>query len=106
MKTAYSKRRQRWMTGMIVAAMLSVAVVVQARINVVTLPERDSVQLTIYNLLGQHIRTLVNQQHLAGNYQLTWDGRDEAGNTTAAGVYIYQLRTPNRQFTRRMMKLE
>lgn len=70
------------------------------------IPVAEKVQLTIYNLLGQHVRTLVDQQHLAGNYQIIWDGRDEKGNVTAAGVYIYQLRTPNRLFTRRMMKLE
>jgi lysophospholipase L1-like esterase len=71
-----------------------------------SIPTTEPVQIAIYNLLGQQICTLVNQPHPAGNYQITWDGRDAAGNVTAAGVYIYQMRTATRQLTRKMLKLE
>jgi hypothetical protein len=46
--------------------------------------------LSIYNLLGQKIATLVNQKQPAGSYQVQWDANGFAG-----GVYFYQLRTDN-----------
>jgi len=49
--------------------------------------------LTIYDLSGQIIRTLVNDQAMsAGHYKSVWDGRDESGAKVASGVYFYQLR--------------
>jgi len=49
--------------------------------------------LTIYDLSGQIIRTLVNDQAMsAGQYKSVWDGRDESGAKVASGVYFYQLR--------------
>ena len=51
------------------------------------------VTLTIYDLSGQVIRTLVNDQAMsAGHYNTIWDGRDESGVKVASGVYFYQLR--------------
>jgi len=49
--------------------------------------------LIIYNLLGQKVRTLVDEKQGPGRYAVTWDGRDENGNLTPTGVYIYQLRS-------------
>jgi hypothetical protein len=51
------------------------------------------VELTIYNLLGQQIRTLVNAKQPAGFYKIEWNGRDDAGREVASGVYVYQLKT-------------
>lgn len=79
---------------------------IQATLISYSIPAAEPVQIAIFNLLGQQICTLVDQPHSAGNYQITWNGRDAAGNVTAAGVYIYQMRTPSRQLTRRMLKLE
>ncbi|MFZ5519430.1 MAG: T9SS type A sorting domain-containing protein [Candidatus Zhuqueibacterota bacterium] len=55
------------------------------------LPQASAVTLTIYNLLGQQIRRLVNERQLAGNYSIIWDGRDEQGTILASGIYIYRL---------------
>jgi hypothetical protein len=44
------------------------------------------VELSIYNLLGQKVATLVNQKQAAGRYQVQWDARD-----FASGVYYYRL---------------
>ena len=49
------------------------------------------VDLSIYNLLGQKICTLVSAKQQAGNYQITWDGKNYPG-----GVYFYKLSTGNR----------
>lgn len=69
------------------------------------IPKTGRVQVTIYNLLGQQIRTLTNRELPAGTHQIHWDGMDECGNETAAGVYIYQLKTENTRLTKRMLKI-
>jgi hypothetical protein len=52
------------------------------------------VALTIYDISGQVIRRMVNNQAMsAGQYKSVWDGRDESGIKVASGVYFYQLHT-------------
>ncbi|OGB68734.1 MAG: hypothetical protein A2Y94_07120 [Caldithrix sp. RBG_13_44_9] len=58
-----------------------------------SLPQEAPVTLVIYNTLGQEIRTLVNHTiQYAGDYEMIWDGLNDAGNKVASGTYIYQLR--------------
>jgi photosystem II stability/assembly factor-like uncharacterized protein len=59
------------------------------------LPRAVAVQLVIYDMLGRQVRALVNQRQPAGRYTITWDGRNEQGESLASGVYIYQLRAGN-----------
>ena len=47
--------------------------------------------LKIYNILGQEVRTLVNEIQEPGYYTVTWDGRDDSGQHVASGVYFYRL---------------
>ncbi|MFQ6031960.1 MAG: FlgD immunoglobulin-like domain containing protein, partial [Candidatus Zixiibacteriota bacterium] len=49
------------------------------------------VTLKIYNVLGQEVRTLVDETTEPGFYTVTWDGRDSFGNGVASGVYFYRL---------------
>ena len=49
------------------------------------------VRLTVYDVLGQVIRTLVDDAQVAGSYQATWDARDDAGRAVAAGTYLVRL---------------
>ena len=48
--------------------------------------------LTIYNLLGRVVRILVDEVQGAGEYVVTWDGRDSEGNAVTSGVYFYVLK--------------
>jgi len=57
------------------------------------LPTVSNVKLSIYNLQGQRVRTLVNRAQPAGRYQVTWDGTDDNGVQVASGVYFYRLTT-------------
>jgi len=59
------------------------------------------VDLSIYNLCGQKVSTLVSERQPAGNHKIIWDGR---GFT--AGVYYYQLKTEKQQLVRRMVLLK
>jgi hypothetical protein len=49
------------------------------------------VKLKIFNLLGQEVRTLVNERQRAGNHSVVWDGRDDTGKELASGIYLYRL---------------
>lgn len=55
------------------------------------LNERNGVKLTVYNMIGQEVKTLVQDMQTPGPYEATWDGRDAAGNRVASGLYIYRL---------------
>jgi hypothetical protein len=55
------------------------------------LPKTGHVRLTIYNLLGQKVRTLVDTQKAPGFYTTSWDGTNDYGNLVASGVYIYRI---------------
>jgi len=50
------------------------------------------VQITIYNLLGEEIRTLENRVHAAGSYTIRWDGKDGSGKDMASGVYLARIK--------------
>ena len=54
-------------------------------------PSRSHVQLAVYDLLGQLVRTLVNSDHSNGHYSVAWDGTNETGRQVASGMYIYRL---------------
>ena len=51
------------------------------------------VNLTVFNILGQKIRTLVNKLQKVGSYMVSWDGKDEKGRIMPSGAYIYKLTT-------------
>lgn len=63
----------------------------------------DFVELTIYNTRGQMIRRLVHQHQTPGEYQVQWDGKDEAGQVVASGVYLYRLQSREFIQTRKMI---
>lgn len=55
------------------------------------LPERTFVTFTIYNMLGQKIKTLVNDVQPGGRHTARWDGYDMYGNPVSSGIYIYRI---------------
>jgi len=63
----------------------------------------NQVRLTIYNTLGQAIRTLVNTKQNTGNYQTVWDGKNNAGIDVPSGMYIYQLSSGDFVKARKLM---
>jgi len=49
------------------------------------------VELSIYNIKGQRIRTLVNEKQPAGNHAIIWNGRDDKNSQAASGIYFYEV---------------
>ena len=65
-----------------------------------------AVRLEIYNLLGQPIRTLVDQYQDAGFYKVHWDARDRRGALVSAGMYLVRLHYPGGVQTQRLLYLK
>jgi Ca-activated chloride channel homolog len=71
------------------------------------LDEAASVTLTIFDVAGRRVRTLVEQRrHLASAYDVVWNGRDEAGERVASGVYVIRLRAGTGLQTRKMLLMK
>ena len=64
------------------------------------------VQLVIYNVLGQPVRTLVNESQAAGSYQIRWDVLNQQGVSLSTGTYIARLSYPGGVQTQRLLYLK
>lgn len=64
--------------------------------------ERVHVTLRIYNLQGQVVRTLVDEEKAPGRYLMVWDGKNDAGARISSGVYLYTIAAGNFKATRKM----
>jgi hypothetical protein len=71
-----------------------------------SLPTSSNVVLTIYNVMGQKIKTLVNTRQNAGNYEIQWNGSNEKGERVSSGVYLYQLKTDSYSEAKKMVLLQ
>ena len=67
------------------------------------LVEAGQVQLTVYNVMGQQIRVLVDQVQQAGAYQIEWNSQDEVGQPVAPGLYLYRLVSGNQAAVGKML---
>jgi hypothetical protein len=70
------------------------------------LPELSDLTLTIYNMLGQRVRTFNMQSTPAGYHTITWDATNDFGEQVGAGVYLYQLQAKDFVKTRKMVLLK
>jgi hypothetical protein len=71
-----------------------------------SVPNASAVSLSIFNTLGQKVRTLVDGATAAGNYKATWDGRNDHGNLLSSGIYYYTLKSDKTAITKRMVFLK
>jgi hypothetical protein len=70
------------------------------------LPEVSNLTLTIYNMLGQKVRTFNYQNTSAGYHSVKWNATNDYGDPVGAGVYLYQLRAKDFVKTRKMVLLK
>jgi hypothetical protein len=61
------------------------------------------INITVYNVLGQSVRVLVDEVQNLGQYQVIWDGCDVFGMRVASGIYFYRLKQGEFAKTRRMI---
>ena len=70
------------------------------------LPVAGHVRLEVFNLLGQRIATLVDEERSAGMHTATWHAVDRSGRAVAAGVYIYRMTVGEERQTGRMVLID
>jgi len=56
-----------------------------------SVPEESYVELSIYNIKGQKVRTLLNDQITSGEHSIVWNGEDDSDKKVSSGVYLYKL---------------
>jgi hypothetical protein len=70
------------------------------------IPQNERVALSIYNVLGQRIATLVDGLLTQGSHVVTWNGRDNRGMQLPSGVYFYTLKASGFTASKRMLMLK
>ena len=70
------------------------------------LPETDLVNITIYDMLGREVKTLINQTQDAGYRSVIWDATNDYGKPVSAGIYLYQIQVGEYISTKKMVLLK
>lgn len=70
------------------------------------LPQSSRVELSIYNIRGQKVKTLVDGFQTVGFQSVTWDGTDKNGAQVASGIYFYRVKTDFSEETRKMVLIK
>ncbi len=70
------------------------------------LPKASEVELQIFNILGQRVKTLVKGKVQTGYYETVWDGRNDLGQQAASGIYIYRFKAADYQKTLKLILLK
>jgi len=73
---------------------------------VFSLSKESHVEVTIYNLKGQKIKSLINAVKTRGNHRLLWNGTDDNGYPVSSGVYLYRLKTDDYISLRKMILIK
>jgi hypothetical protein len=70
------------------------------------LPKHAEVNLSVYNVLGQKVKTLVDELQTAGFKTVHWNGKDDKGEEVSSGVYFYKLKAGDYSETKKMILLK
>ena len=70
------------------------------------LPEDSGVKLEVYNILGQKVKTLINQGLTAGVREVEWDGRNDEGSVLCSGIYFYRMEAGGLVLAKKMVLIK
>ena len=68
-----------------------------------SIPKSGHVELSIYDILGRNVKTLVSGAYDVGNYSVVWDATDMNGNLVSNGVYFYTIKADDFRLTKKML---
>ncbi len=71
-----------------------------------SIPTESKVELTIYNIKGQKVKTLTNDKFDKGKHSVIWDGDDDSGKSVSSGIYFYKLKSGKESSVKRMLLLK
>ncbi len=61
------------------------------------------VKIDVFNIVGQRVRTLVDEEMKSGRYVADWDGKDEQGNSVSSGIYFYRMQADDFSDMKKML---
>ena len=70
------------------------------------LPKTSDVEITIFNVLGQEVTTLVDKKQPPGYYEVRWEGTNVQGKPVASGIYFYRIEAEEFVASKKMMLLK
>jgi hypothetical protein len=70
------------------------------------LPEDTNIDLSIFNVKGQKIKTLISDNYAEGTHKIEWNGSDDSGKAVSSGIYYYRLKTGSKIESRKMILLK
>jgi len=70
------------------------------------LPEDAMVNITIYDMMGRVVRTMVNTQQNTGFKSVRWNATNDAGSSVSAGLYLYMIKAGDFRQTKKMVLLK
>ena len=70
------------------------------------LHQASRVRINVYNMIGQSIVTLLDEEKPAGYYTVNWDGKNGWGQNAASGIYVYEMRTHDYCLRRKLLLLK
>lgn len=68
--------------------------------------EASDIAIDVYNVKGQKIKTLVNENLPVGNYEVIWNGNDDNNRQVSSGIYFYKLKSGNQSQTKKMVLMK
>jgi len=71
-----------------------------------SLPTRSNVNISVYNILGRKVTTLINKNQTAGNHSVTWNGANNQNQQVSSGIYFYRIETNDFTTTKKMTLLK
>lgn len=69
------------------------------------LPRRSHVSITVFNILGRCVKSVLDGYMPAGDHSVSWDGTDSDNRPVSSGVYLYRLTSDSRSHTSKMLLL-
>jgi len=70
------------------------------------LPRSSRIAIEIYNILGQSVRRLIDEEKPPGQYEVTWDGLDDNGREAASGMYFYRINAGDYSESKKMILMK
>ncbi|MBC8416483.1 MAG: T9SS type A sorting domain-containing protein [Candidatus Cloacimonetes bacterium] len=71
-----------------------------------SLPNDGMIELRVYNIKGQLVKTLVSGEQLAGSYEVVWNGKDNNDKSVSSGIYFYKLSTRDETIMKKILMLK
>jgi hypothetical protein len=71
-----------------------------------TVPNNGNINLTVYNVMGQKVYTIVDGYTRAGNHSVKWNGLDQNSNEVSSGIYFYSLKSDAGSITKTMVLMK